>query len=88
MRRNGTEIRRSVIKTFYRSPASDRGDKGVGCLVIGRVGRAGGREASRDISHTGDFAHFVSDKKYEMLIRADAELVAALRKWGLAQGWM
>ena len=47
-----------------------------------------GREAPCYISHKDDFALAVAERQYEMLIPVDAALVAALRKWGLAQGGM
>ena len=52
------------------------------------MGRTGSRESPCYISHTDDFALAVADRQYEMLIRVDADLVATLRKWGLAQGGM
>ena len=50
------------------------------------MGRTGGREASCYISHTDDSAVAVSARQYEILIRVDAHLLAAIWKWGLAQG--
>ena len=86
---NGTELWWGAIKNFYRFPyAADRRDKGVAGLVLGRMGRTWGREDSCYITHTDDFAIAVTDRQYEMIIRADAAVVAALTKWGLAQGGM
>ena len=86
---NGTELWWVAIKNYYRFPAaSDRRDKGVAGLALGGMWRAGGREASGYIPHTDDFALAVADRQSEMLIRADADLEAALRKRDLAQGGM
>ena len=86
---NGTELWWVAIKNYYRFPAaSDRRDKGVAGPVLGRMGRAGSRESSGYISHTDDFPLAVADRQYEVLIRVDADLVASLRKLGLAHGGM
>ena len=82
-RPNWAELWWDTVKNFYRVASdAERRDTGGSSTVSERLKRTSDREAAWYLSHTGDFALAVADRRYDVISRAAPDLYAALRGWG------